>query len=149
MIRNNDPKLKEIKDEVFRDEDFEEDDGNNKNAVKGKKDKKLTYKDQIRMDALKGGASSDEDEDNDDSDNDGNDLFKKRRGNKETMAEEEERLKNEFKKAAKVKDTKNKVKIQDSSDNEEDEEDNDDFLKKKSNDEDEDEEADKIPDNIE
>jgi hypothetical protein len=61
MIRNNDPKLKEIKDELFKDEDFEED---LKGSNGKKNEKKLTYKDQIREDALQGRMSSD-DEDND------------------------------------------------------------------------------------
>lgn len=64
------------------------------------------------------------------------------------MAEEEERLKNEFKKAAKVKDKKPTMKIEDTSEEDNDDEDEEDFLKKKSNDE-EDEQEDKLPENIE
>lgn len=50
MIRSNDPKLKAVEGEVFRDEDFEDDEEDV--DVKGK-DKKMTYKDQIREDVLK------------------------------------------------------------------------------------------------
>ncbi|CDW72271.1 zz domain protein [Stylonychia lemnae] len=130
MIRNNDPKLKEIKDELFKDEDFD-DEQDQKRDIK-KKDKKLTYKDQIRLDALKGDVSSSDDEKN-------SNLFKKKKGQVETLAEEETRLKNEFKKAAKV-DGKQKAKP-------DDEESEDDFLKKKNSEEDENDEE--IPDNIE
>lgn len=108
MIRNNDPKLKDIKDELFQDDDFEEDDVNLAKASTSKK--KLTYKDQIRQDALRRGAAS-ESEDSDDSEVAAS-LFKKR-GQKETLAEEEERLKNEFKKAAKVKSKAAKMLIAD------------------------------------
>lgn len=60
MIRSNDPKMKEVKEDLFVDEDFEED------QVKSKTSKKLTYKDQLRENALKGRAeySSDEDSEN-------------------------------------------------------------------------------------
>ena len=87
MIRDNDPKLKEIKDELFKDSDFEQD-----NTERKKKDKTFTYKDQIREDALQNreAESSDEEEG----------MFKKKKDQKETIAEEEERLKKEFKEAA-------------------------------------------------
>ena len=45
MIRSNDPKLKETQGEVFKDEDFEEDDDDHIVAKESKKNKKLTYKD--------------------------------------------------------------------------------------------------------
>ena len=93
MIRNNDPKLKEIQNELFNDEDFEDDnEGGQGEKKSNKKDKKLTYKDQIRQDALKGDIS-DSDEENK------KNMFQKKKGTKETLAEEEERLKKEFKKA--------------------------------------------------
>jgi protein KRI1 len=57
MIRSNDPKLKAVEGEVFRDEDFESDEG--AVVVKGSS-KKLTYKDQIREDVLKRGAAEEE-----------------------------------------------------------------------------------------
>ena len=122
MIRNNDPKLKEVKDDLFKDEDFEaEEDGKTKN----RKEKKLTYKDQIREDVLKGNVA-------DDSSEDENGFIKKQKG-KETIAEEEQRLKKEFKKAAKV----------DEDQDEDEDQSEDDFLQKKSKDEDE------LPENIE
>jgi protein KRI1 len=57
MIRSNDPKLKAVEGEVFRDEDFESDEG--AVVVKGS-NKKLTYKDQIREDVLKRGEAEEE-----------------------------------------------------------------------------------------
>jgi protein KRI1 len=59
MIRSNDPKLKAVEGEVFRDEDFESDEG--AVVVKGSS-KKLTYKDQIREDVLNRGAAEEESE---------------------------------------------------------------------------------------
>jgi hypothetical protein len=50
MIRENDPKLKETKDEVFKDSDFENEDDDDE--LDKKKDKPLTYKDLIREDIL-------------------------------------------------------------------------------------------------
>lgn len=92
MIRSNDPKLKAVEGEVFKDEDFEEE-----NAAAGKKDgKALTYKDMIREDVLRKGEEAE-------SSGDEEGLFKKKkkkRGDGETAVEEEERLKREFKKAA-------------------------------------------------
>lgn len=105
MIRDNDPKLKKVQGELFKDSDFEQDSASDK----GKEGKKLTYKDQIRSDVLKraaGGASSDSEEE------EGGLFTRKRQG--ETMAEEEARLKSEFKKRA-----------------ESDESENEDFLKRK------------------
>ena len=47
-IRNNDPKLKDIKEDLFKEEDFDLD----ANVGKGKSSKQYTYKDQIRDDVL-------------------------------------------------------------------------------------------------
>ena len=66
MIRSNDPKLKAVEGEVFRDEDFESDGGVAAAAVH----KKLTYKDQIREDVLKRGA-----EGGDSSESDGSEVI--------------------------------------------------------------------------
>jgi hypothetical protein len=51
MIRENDPKLKETKDEVFKDSDFENEDDDDEEFDK-KKEKPVTYKDLIREDIL-------------------------------------------------------------------------------------------------
>lgn len=58
MIRSNDPKLKAVEGEVFRDEDFFEED----DAQVRDNDRKLTYKDQIREDVLKREAEGSDDE---------------------------------------------------------------------------------------
>jgi protein KRI1 len=50
MIRDNDPKLKKVEGELFKDSDFEEDESA---SDRGKEAKKLTYKDQIRSEVLK------------------------------------------------------------------------------------------------
>jgi hypothetical protein len=63
MIRSNDPKLTEIKGEVFNEEDFEvnEEDDHKKSSKP-----LMTYKDQIRQDVLnkakKGNDNTDESE---------------------------------------------------------------------------------------
>jgi hypothetical protein len=72
MIRSNDPKLKTVEGEVFRDEDFEAEDDIDVQI----NTKKLTYKDQIREDVLKkskGGAA-----DSSQSEDEESELFKKR-----------------------------------------------------------------------
>ena len=101
MIRANDPKLKQVQGEVFRDEDFEasSEEGNRKSD-----NKKVTYKDLIREDVLKKASKSgpSHDVDSSDSDNQEGYLFKRRQGKGETVAEEEERLKREFKEKARV-----------------------------------------------
>jgi hypothetical protein len=51
MIRENDPKLIENKEELFKDSDFENDEDEENKANK-KKDKPVTYKDLIREDIL-------------------------------------------------------------------------------------------------
>jgi hypothetical protein len=99
MIRSNDPKLKETQGEVFKDEDFEEQDNENIIAKESKK-KKLTYKDQIREDVLKGRGASDSSEEEESSDGE-----RRLRKNGETMMEEERRLKKEFKQAANAEDS--------------------------------------------
>ena len=99
MIRSNDPKLKAVEGEVFKDEDFfEEDDA----QVRGT-DKKLTYKDQIRQNVLKREAEgSDEGE----SESEEDEMAQRREGKKkETLMEEERRLKREFKRAAEAEDS--------------------------------------------
>lgn len=126
MIRANDPKLLQVEGEVFRDEDFEASSGDDDN----KASKKVTYKDLIREDVLKK-ASKGANEDS--SDEESGQIFKKKRGKGETVAEEEERLKREFKDKALV---------------EEDQDDSDDGFLKKKKDESEDE-ADSIPDDLE
>jgi len=94
MIRSNDPKLKAVEGEVFRDEDFESGDDREERVVH----KKLTYKDQIREDVLKRGEA----EEGDSSDSDGLQIVHK---GKETVMEEERRLKKEFKIAANAEDS--------------------------------------------
>jgi protein KRI1 len=49
MIRDNDPKLKKVQGELFKDSDFELESA----SERGKEGKKLTYKDQIRSEVLK------------------------------------------------------------------------------------------------
>jgi len=91
--------------EYFTDSDFEEEEGTKK------KDKKITYKDVLRRDALKKmeeGGEADSGSDSEDAEAKKEDLFKKRSKDKETMAEEQARLKNAFKDAASS--SKNKKK---------------------------------------
>ena len=98
MIRDNDPKLKGLKEELFKESDFEdEDEDEESDDKKKKKSKPVTYKDLIREDVLnhKDGSESDSSDTKED-------LFKRKNPKKETIAEEEARLKAEFKKAAKV-----------------------------------------------
>ena len=86
-IENNDKTLMQTEGEYFQDDDFEDSD---ENKVK-KRDKKVTLKDQIRNQTLKKMDSNE-------SDSEGEHLFKKKGG--ETLAEEQARLKADFKKAA-------------------------------------------------
>lgn len=125
MIRSNDPKLKQSEGEVFRDEDFsEEDDDQNQ------KGKAVTYKDLIREDVLKKAKAGKEDESS--SDDEMQNIFMRKKGQKETLREEEDRLKKEFKQAADRED------------------DDDDFLKKVGNDSEEDQEDEEdIPEDLE
>lgn len=88
MIRDNDPKLKGVQGELFKDSDFEE--VASSSGDRGAK--KLTYKDQVREEVLKRAEGSDS---GSDSEEEGG-LFSRRRQG-ETMAEEEARLKSEFK----------------------------------------------------
>ena len=76
------------KGEYFNESDFVESDDENPT----KKDKKITYKDVIRQDALQK-----IDSENSESSSEDEDIFKKHKGNKETIAEEQNRLKAEFK----------------------------------------------------
>ena len=92
-IRTKDKNLLDDKGEYFNDSDFEvssQEDGK-------PKDKKMTYKDVIRHHALK--KMDGNDEDSEDSDSARKDIFKKGKTG-ETMAEEEARLKAEFKNKA-------------------------------------------------
>ena len=95
MIRSNDPKLKQVEGELFKDEDFED------GGLVEKHSKKplMTYKDQIRKDVLKRAEGDSDDEDDSSEGEDEQPLFNKR-GAGETIAEEEQRLKKEFKKVA-------------------------------------------------
>ena len=88
LIRENDPKIKQVTEDLFKDEDFESD-GEAKNKI----GKKLTYKDQIRENVLAGNIESSDDE------NEGQ-FMKKKAKSGETIYEEAQRLKKEFKKAA-------------------------------------------------
>jgi len=106
--------------EYFTDSDFEE----NEDA-KVKKDQKITYKDVIRRDALQkleeGGeadSGSDSEQAAEGADAKNENLFKKGARAKETMAEEQARLKNAFKDAAGSSSRKKKstTKSEDSSD---------------------------------
>jgi len=124
MIRTNDPKLKAVEGELFNDDDFEaSSDGEVKAA------KKVTYKDLIREDVLNKAKHGDQDSSDDDQ------MFtnKPLKGG-ETLFEEEQRLKREFKEKARIEEPA--------------EESDEDFLKKKRNEESGAEE-DSIPEDIE
>ena len=102
MIKNNDPKLKKLKEgeELFNDSDFEEDVESEGSEPVQKKQKPVTYKDMIRKDVLKK-----EEKNNWDSGNESDDSFHKNEqkaqsSKKETLFEEEKRLKSEFIKAS-------------------------------------------------
>lgn len=132
MIRANDPKLKQVEGEVFRDEDFEGEGESSGEDIR-KSDKKVTYKDLIREDVLKKASKKGGTAAEDSSEEEGQQLFQRKLGKGETVAEEEERLKREF---------KDKARIEDSDD--------DGFLKKKgADDSDGEDEADSIPEDIE
>ena len=93
-IKKKDKTLLDGEDEYFKESDFEESDGDGKK--KGKKDKKKTLKDVIREDTLrridKGESAGSSDEGT------GDDIFTKKGKRKgETVAEEQARLKAEFK----------------------------------------------------
>ena len=148
MIRTNDPKLKQVEGELFKDEDFEGGDGEDEGQKSRSKDKKMTYKDQIRADVLKkvkkeGDSSDDEDESDDDSDSNKKEHLFKKKSKGETLAEEEARLKREFKKAALVE--------SEASNEESDEDESDGFLKKKGGEDNEDNESSEeseVPDDL-
>lgn len=89
--------------EYFNDSDFEEED------KKKKKQKKVTYKDVVRREALKKIDGADGSESGSESDaGNRNDLFSKSK--QETLAEEQQRLKDEFKQAA-LKDSDDDILI--------------------------------------
>jgi len=50
MIRNNDPKLKQLQEDLFKDEDFEGEEESSSDLPASSK-KKLTYKDTLVADA--------------------------------------------------------------------------------------------------
>ena len=85
-------------EEYFKDEDFEEN-SDHSGGRRNKKTKKITYKDVIRRDALGKMDDQSNESDSEGEDRDRN-IFKK--SGKETLAEEEARIKAEFKKAARV-----------------------------------------------
>lgn len=120
MIRENDPKLKQVDGELFKDSDFEAE-------AEGEKEKQkpITYKDQVRSDILKKARKGSSDGSEDDENDEG--LFKKKTKG-ETLAEEEARLKREFKVLA-----------------DDDNSDGDDFLKKKKESSDSELEPDQVP----
>lgn len=94
MIRNNDPKLKQISEDLFKEEDFDYDED------KQKEGKLYAYKDQIRDEVLKKSRKTKVAREGSDSEENDEQLFKKRDAQKETVLEEEQRLKKEFKMAA-------------------------------------------------
>jgi hypothetical protein len=81
-IQKQDKTLMNEEGEYFTDSDFEED------VQKDKKDKKITYKDVIRRDALKKLKDGGEADSGSDSEQHEENLFKKPRTGKETIAEE-------------------------------------------------------------
>lgn len=101
LIRENNPKLMEMKGEVFQDSDFEDDE---MDAKKEKRSKPVTYKDLIREDILANrnvsGSESEEEMESQRKRRRSSDVFSKKNKNKETIHEEEQRLKKEFKQAA-------------------------------------------------
>ena len=99
-IRESDPSVltktgdNAVGERLWRDTDFDS------KAKEQAKSKKMTLKDQIRLDAMKRieeGASASDSQDSDRDDRD--DVFRKR-GTGMTVAEEQKRLKQEFKRAA-------------------------------------------------
>ncbi len=115
MIKNNDPALKKLDGEVFKDSDFEETEEEGEQEKKPK-EKPIMYKDQIRQDVLKKSKNnkwdSEDNESNDASDQemhsaDGDEDEEEERGKKskkkETIYEEERRLKADFIAASKAK----------------------------------------------